>query len=81
MASLRWKSQENMDTSHRGLQSGHNTAISEEIPTMVCDSLRCSWKLKIAGKWPSLWQGLKTALCVLIDDMCHLVGLNYIMNH
>ena len=40
MASLQWKSQENMDTSHRGLQTGHTAAISEEIPAMVCDSLR-----------------------------------------
>ena len=29
-----------------------SAAIFGEIPTMIYDGLRCSWRLKIAGKWP-----------------------------
>ena len=49
---LRWKSQENMETSHHGLLTGCTAVILKKIPAMIYDGLRCSQTLKIAGKWP-----------------------------
>ena len=51
MSSPRWKSQENIGTSHNDKWTGHTAAISEETPAMIYDGLRCSWEMAhfIAG--------------------------------
>ena len=52
-------SQENMETVHIEELTGHiaeiflgNTCDGLRWSAMVCDGLRCFWKLKIAGKQP-----------------------------
>ena len=61
-----------MDTSHRGLQTGHTAAISEEILAMICDGLRCLYYLKIAGKRSILSQRVAGPIHRILSDSTDL---------